>query len=222
MCTIDTFSDIGAAELYSRIGQEPISLASKVETVLRHYGWTGKQRQGSEGILAQMKKDGYQFFPSAITLIEQFYHLRFPCKSSDSKYGAHLVFIFEPYVEADEAFSIHHNELCIPFGELLSFNLFSGSISADTWEKIDETPEGYAEIDLYLGASGTIYWYCVDAAAGGVYANSLLDFLGSQFGFIENTFLKDGTREEYEDSNLIQEIEEKRRAGVYIPKWHLV
>ena len=86
---------------------------------------------------------------------------------------------------------------------------------------MDQSPEGYARQDLYLGDSGTVYWYCVDATAGGIYAKSLSDFLASQFGFIENTYLKDGTREEYEDSDLIQEIEAKRAAGIYHSKWHI-
>ncbi len=43
----------------------------------------------------------------------------------------------------------------------------------------------------------------------------------SQFGFIENTYLKDGTREEYDDSDFIQEIEAKRLEDIYIPKSHM-
>ena len=222
MYDIKAFSNMEASELYSRLKKEPIPLAAKIEIVLKCYGWTGERRHESESILMQMKKDGYHFFPSAIALIEQFYKLRFPCKSSDSKCGAHLSFLFEPYVEADEALSIHYNEFCVPFGELLSFDLYSNSIFQNAWQEIDKTPMGYSTKDLYLGLSGTVYWYCVDASAGGVYTRSLLDFFASQFGFIQNTYLKDGTREEYDDSDLIQEIESKRAAGIYIPKWHMI
>ena len=86
---------------------------------------------------------------------------------------------------------------------------------------MNESPAGYGRVELYLGESGTVYWYCVDASAGGIQAKSLQDFLASQFGFIENTYLKDGTREEYEDDALIQEIEIKKAAGIYVPKWHM-
>lgn len=219
--SLRTDFNMGAAELYSRLKNEPIPLTSKVEIALRRYGWTGERRKESASILAKMQEDGYQLFPAAVTLIEQFYKLIFPCKSSDSKCGAHLLFVFEPYVEADEAFSIHYNELCVPFGELRSFDLYSNSIPKGTWEKIEKSPTGYASWDLYLGLSGRVYWYCVDATSGGVYADSLLDFFASQFGFIENTYLKDGTREEYDDSDFIQEIEAKRLEGTYIPKWHM-
>ncbi len=147
---IEISSTMRASELFSKLKHASIPLESKVEIVLRHYGWTGKRRKESEPILLEMREDGYQFFPSAVTLIEQFYNLRFPFKSSDSKYGAHLVFVIEPYVEADEAFSIHYNELCIPIGELLSFNLYSTSLSPDAWEKVDKSPAGYASRDLYL------------------------------------------------------------------------
>lgn len=218
---IEAISNMGASELFSRLKNESIPLSSKIEVVLKHYGWTGERRKESEPILYKLKEDGYQLFPSAVTLIEQFYGLCFPCKSSDSKYGAHLIFVIEPYIEADEAFSIHYNELCIPMGELRSFDLYSTSSLPDAWENVDQSPAGYTRQDLYLGDSGTVYWYCVDATAGGIYAKSLSDFLASQFGFIENTYLKDGTREEYEDSDLIQEIEAKRAAGIYHSKWHI-
>lgn len=213
--------NIGAFELFSRLKKESIPLSSKIEIVLKHYGWTGEQRKESEPILLKMREDGYELFPSVVTLIEQFYRLRFPCKSSDSKYGAHLIFVIEPYVEADEALSIHYNEVCVPIGELRTFDLYSTSVSPDTWENVNESPAGYGRDNLYLGESGTVYWYCVDAPASGIQAKSLQDFLASQFGFIEDTYLKDGTREEYEDSDLIQEIEIKRAAGIYVPKWHM-
>lgn len=218
---IEVNPNMRASELFSRLKNESIPLSSKIEIVLKHYGWIGERRKESEPILLKMREDGYELFPSAVTLIEQFYRLYFPCKSSDSKYGAHLIFVIEPYVEADEAFSIHYNEVCVPIGELQTFDLYSTSVSPDTWENVNESPAGYGRVELYLGESGTVYWYCVDASAGGIQAKSLQDFLASQFGFIENTYLKDGTREEYEDDALIQEIEIKRAAGIYIPKWHM-
>ncbi len=213
--------DMGASELFAKLKNDFIPLSSKIEIVLRHYGWTGKPRKESEPVLLKMKADGYRLFPSAAALIEQFYGLCLPCKSSDSRYGAHLIFVIEPYVEADEAFSIRYNEPCVPIGELRTFDLYSTSVSPDAWENIDLSPAGYVRQDLYLGESGTVYWYCIDATAGGIYAKSLPDFFASQFGFIENTCLKDGTKEEYEDSDLIQEIEAKRADGIYIPKWHM-
>ena len=218
---IEVNPNMGASELFSMLKSASIPLSSKIEAALRHYGWTGKTRKESEAILLKMRDDGYHLFPSAITLIKQFYGLCFPCKSSNSKYGTHLIFVIEPYIEADEAFSIHYNEVCVPIGELRSFDLYSTSVLPDAWENVDESPAGYMRQDLYLGESGTVYWYCVDATVGGIYAKSLLDFLASQFGFIENVYLKDGTREEYEDSDLIQEIETKRAAGMYLPKWHM-
>ena len=42
---------------------------------------------------------------------------------------------------------------------------------------IEKSPTGYVSRDLYLGLSGRVYWYCVDATSGGGYANSLLDLL---------------------------------------------
>ncbi len=210
-----------ASALFAKLKSENIPLSEKVELVLRHYGWTGEPRKESEQILSQMRAEGYTLFPSAVALIEQFYRLYFPCKSSDSKYGAHLIFVIDPYVEADEALSIHYNEVCVPIGELQTFDLYSDSVSPDTWENVNECPAGYGRIELYLGESGTVYWYCVDAPAGGIQAKSLQDFFASQFGLIEDTYLKDGTREEYEDDALILEIEMKRADGTYLGKWHM-
>ena len=214
-------SDMRASALFAKLKNENIPLSEKVELVLRQYGWTGEPRKEAEQILSQMRAEGYTLFPSAIALIEQFYRLRFPCKSSDSKYGAHLVFVIDPYVEWDEALSIHYNEVCVSIGELHTFELYSTSVSPDTWENVNESPAGYGRIDLYLGESGTVYWYCGCATAGGIEAKSLQDFFASQFGLIESTYLKDGTREEYEEYDLIEEIEIKRADGTYLGKWHM-
>lgn len=45
-------------------------VSSKIEIVLRHYGWTGERQKEAEAILLKIREAGYQFFPSAVALIE--------------------------------------------------------------------------------------------------------------------------------------------------------
>lgn len=145
------------SQWFSKLKNAPITLSSKIEIVLKHYGWAGKLRKEFQSILIKVKEYGYQLFPSAITLIEQFYGLHFPCKSSDSRYGTHLIFVIEPYIGANEAFSIHYNELCIPIRELRPFELYSTSLLLDTWENVEQSPATYMRQDLYLGENQTVY-----------------------------------------------------------------
>lgn len=56
--------------LNSRLKNEDMPVSSKIEIVLRHYGWTGERQKEAEAILLKIREAGYQFFPSAVALIE--------------------------------------------------------------------------------------------------------------------------------------------------------
>lgn len=212
-----------AGELYGRLKDADLPMEEKVRIILRHYGWTGKPRPEAEPVLKAMKAEKITLFPLAQSVIEQFYGLKYPYRSTLSPIGGHLWFDFA--INSDtalslEVFSLKYHDRCVPIANL--------GYSKDSWEGLTATTRATIDfvVEYYLGESGKVYFYSGISLLCGVAEQNLLEFFAVCFGLIPKegkVVHPDGTSDDddYIEDELWDMVEYGIEDGSYTPKYHL-
>lgn len=173
--------------LFERLENTNYSTEEKVGFILYCYGWNGHNRTISN-IFTQSKEYQTLIFNSGKQFIEQFDNLIFPCKSRSSKSGSHvwITFSWNPVITV--GVSTHFGEQVMSMGIERYFDGYEDDNIADCWEDITISPDNlnFDEVNLYLGESGKVYWFCYDGDSLGVAADNLLEFFSIRFSFIED------------------------------------
>ena len=210
-----------AYQLYQRLASFKCTETEKIEFALRHWGWNGKEREGSKDLIEKMKQKNFIFTHNGEMFVSQFFGIIIPFNAGSV--GAHLV--FDPYFSNDECYiseimSIQFGIRMVDIG-LVTYYFNDHDYKSESLAFL-KTPasSSFWIIELFLGANNKIYYYEPDEGIAGVLSESPQNLFEEVFRFPSATKLglQPLTRENsLVKTSLLDQIETQIESGVYHP-----
>lgn len=198
--------------LFRRLKHTGGPLEGKVGYILRRYGWHEKRNVPSAELCKALEEGG-AVFPGGIRFVQQFDGLLFPGKRTLSRQGSHIQMRFMRRAVLGEGLSHHFGERVLSIGVERSFDGYDEN-PVQCWEDVSIPPDtlDYDEVELFLGQSGRIYWFCYDGDSMGLAGKDALEFFAVRFSLLDDPYhLTAPSVWSAEDRKAMRSFQEKRK-----------
>lgn len=210
-----------AYQLYQRLASFKCTETEKIEFVLRHWGWDGRDRRRAKDLIKKMRSNNFVFTHNSEMFVRQLYGIIIPFNAGDV--GAHLV--FDPYFSNEECYiseimSIQFDTRMVDIG-LVTYFFNDHDYKSESLEFLKtKESSGFWIIELFLGVNNKIYYYEPDEGIAGILSESPQNLFGEvfRFPFAAKLALQPLTREgSLVKTSLLDQIETQIENGIYHP-----